>query len=74
MLALKSLGQRFREDRVRPQDKFARTPSYSEDVRWLHSEVAQRLGLPYVESFLLYAALNVTSPFVLQVGTLAGLD
>ena len=43
MLALKSLGQRFREDRTRPQDRFARTPGYADDVKWLHS-IAQQLG------------------------------
>ena len=41
MLALDNLGRRINEDR--PQAKFAKTPSYAEDVKWLHS-IAQKLG------------------------------
>ncbi len=41
MLALENLGRRIAEDR--PQAKYAKTPSYAEDVKWLHS-VAQKLG------------------------------
>jgi len=41
MLALESLGRRLNDER--PAARFAKTPNYAEDVKWLHS-IAQRLG------------------------------
>jgi hypothetical protein len=41
MLALESLGRRLNDER--PAAKFAKTPNYADDVKWLHS-IAQRLG------------------------------
>lgn len=41
MLALECLGKRINEDR--PQAKFAKVPSYGEDVKWLHA-ISQKLG------------------------------
>jgi len=41
MLALENLGRRISEDR--PQMKFARNPSYGEDVKWLLS-ISRKLG------------------------------
>ena len=41
MLALENLGRRISEDR--PQMKFARNPSYGDDVKWLLS-ISKKLG------------------------------
>jgi hypothetical protein len=41
MLALENLGRRISEDR--PQIKFARNPSYGDDVKWLLS-ISKKLG------------------------------
>jgi len=63
MLALETLGRRVSEDR--PQTKFARNPSYSEDVKWLLG-VAKKLGLPCLQNFLMCVMATVVSPFILQ--------
>jgi len=42
MLAVESMGRRLNDER--PAVKFAKTPSYAEDVKWLHT-VAQKLGM-----------------------------
>lgn len=41
MLALENLGRRISEDR--PQMKFARNPSYGDDVKWLLN-ISKKLG------------------------------
>ena len=64
MLALETLGRRVSEDR--PQTKFTRNPSYAEDVKWLLG-VAKKVGLPYLQNFLMCVMVTVVSPFVLQV-------
>jgi hypothetical protein len=43
MLALENLGRRISEDR--PQMKFARNPSYGDDVKWLLN-ISKKLGTP----------------------------
>jgi len=63
MLALETLGRRVSEDR--PQTKFTRTPSYAEDVKWLLG-VAKKLGLGYLQNFLMCVMATVVSPFILQ--------
>ena len=64
MIALETLGRRVSEDR--PQTKFARNPSYSEDVKWLLG-VAKKLGLQCLQNFLMCVMATVVSPFILQV-------
>ena len=63
MVALETLGRRVSEDR--PQTKFTRTPSYAEDVKWLLG-VAKKLGLGYLQNFLMCVMATVVSPFILQ--------
>lgn len=63
MIALETLGRRVSEDR--PQTKFARNPSYSEDVKWLLG-VAKKLGLQCLQNFLMCVMATVVSPFILQ--------
>ena len=63
MLALENLGRKISEDR--PKDKYARNPSYGEDVKWLLG-VSRKLGLAYVEKYLLYLMSSIMSPFLLQ--------
>ena len=63
MVALETLGRRVSEDR--PQTKFTRNPSYAEDVKWLLS-VAKKLGLGYLQNFLMCVMATVVSPFILQ--------
>ena len=46
MLALETLGRKVHDDR--PQAKYARNPSYGEDVKWLLN-VAKKLGRSSVE-------------------------
>ena len=41
LLALENLGRKISEDR--PQNKFAKNPSYGEDVKWL-LQISRRLG------------------------------
>ena len=45
MLAMETLARRVHDDR--PQAKYARNPSYGEDVKWLLS-VAKKLGKTYI--------------------------
>ena len=63
MVALETLGRRVSEDR--PQTKFTRNPSYAEDVKWLLG-VAKKLGLGYLQNFLMCVMATVVSPFILQ--------
>lgn len=63
MVALETLGRRVSEDR--PQTKFTRNPSYAEDVKWLLG-VAKKLGLAYIQNFLMCVMATVVSPFILQ--------
>jgi len=63
MVALETLGRRVSEDR--PQTKFTRTPSYAEDVKWLHG-VAKKLGLACLQNFLMCVMATVVNPFILQ--------
>ncbi len=65
MLALEILGRRINEDR--PQAKFAKTPNYAIDVKWLH-EIAQRLG-----NYFFFTNLNdITFEFILRRYPLCG--
>ena len=64
MLALETLGRRVSEDR--PQNKYTRNPSYADDVKWLLS-VAKKIGLPYLQNFLMCVMATVVSPYLLQV-------
>jgi hypothetical protein len=63
MLALETLGRRVSEDR--PQNKFTRNPSYADDVKWLLG-VAKKIGLPYLQNFLMCVMATVVSPYLLQ--------
>lgn len=63
MLALENLGRRVSEDR--PLVKFARNPSYGDDVKWLLS-IARKLGLAYLQNYLICVVNTVVSPFLLQ--------
>eukprot|EP00095_Tigriopus_kingsejongensis_P011250 maker-scaffold550_size154339-snap-gene-0.21 protein:Tk11250 transcript:maker-scaffold550_size154339-snap-gene-0.21-mRNA-1 annotation:"zinc finger swim domain-containing protein 8" len=63
MLALEHLGRKISEER--PQLKFAKNPSYEEDVKWL-LQIAKKLGLPYLEKFLVFVISTIVSPFLLQ--------
>ena len=67
MLALETLGRRVSEDR--PQNKFTRNPSYADDVKWLLN-VAKKIGLPYLQNFLMCVMATVVSPYLLQVFTI----
>ena len=51
MLALENLGRKVSEDR--PTVKFARNPTYGEDVKWLLS-ISRNLGMWYKSCFILY--------------------
>lgn len=62
MLALESLARRVVDDR--PQVKYARNPSYGEDVKWLLN-CAKKLGTSYLQDFCICAVNSVASPFVL---------
>nr|XP_027202504.1 zinc finger SWIM domain-containing protein 8-like [Dermatophagoides pteronyssinus] len=63
MLAMEALARRVNDDR--PQAKYARNPSYGEDVRWLLS-IAKKLGTQYVQEYCLCALSAISSPFVLK--------
>ncbi|XP_059097624.1 zinc finger SWIM domain-containing protein 8-like [Tigriopus californicus] len=63
MLALEHLGRKISEER--PQLKFAKNPSYEEDVKWL-LQIAKKLGLPYLEKFLVFVISTILSPFLLH--------
>lgn len=62
MLAMETLARRVNDDR--PQAKYARNPSYGEDVKWLLL-IAKKLGAQYVQEFCLCTLSAVASPFVL---------
>ncbi len=64
MLALETLGRRVSEDR--PQNNFIRNPSYADDVKWLLN-IAKKIGIPYLQNFLLCVLATVVSPYLLQV-------
>lgn len=63
MLALKTLARRVHDDR--PQAKYARTPPYGEDVKWL-LRISKKLGSQYLHQFCVCAVNSVVSPFVLH--------
>lgn len=63
MLALETLARRVHDDR--PNAKYARTPPYGEDVKWLLN-VAKKLGVSYVQQFCICIVNSVVSPFLLQ--------
>merc|ERR1719154_245309 len=63
MLALETLGRRVSEDR--PQNNFIRNPSYADDVKWLLN-IAKKIGIPYLQNFLLCVLATVVSPYLLQ--------
>ncbi|KAF7489952.1 Zinc finger SWIM domain-containing protein 8 [Sarcoptes scabiei] len=62
MLAMDTLARRNHDER--PQVKYAKTPSYGEDVKWL-LYITKKLGSHYVQEFCLCALTAITSPFVL---------
>ena len=63
MLALESLSRRTPDDR--PNIKFSRNPSCSEDIRWLCS-LSAWLGISHLQRFCVAALNAVQSPFVLH--------
>ncbi|XP_064625296.1 zinc finger SWIM domain-containing protein 8-like isoform X2 [Lineus longissimus] len=63
MLAMETLARRVHDDR--PQTKYARSPPYGEDVKWLLG-IAKKLGTNYLSQFCASAVNAVVSPFVLQ--------
>ena len=65
LLALENLGRKLNEER--PQVKFARNPSYADDVKWLMNPVACKLGMQSILKFLECVSQCVLSPFLLQV-------
>ena len=65
ILALENLGRKLNEDR--PQEKFARNPSYGDDVKWLMNQVACKLGIQSLLNFLDYVTSYILSPFLVQV-------
>ncbi|XP_013381125.1 zinc finger SWIM domain-containing protein 8 [Lingula anatina] len=63
MLAMETLGRRVHDDR--PQTKYARSPPYGEDVKWL-LQLAIKLGTSHLQQFCATTVNAVVSPFVLQ--------
>lgn len=63
MFAMETLARKVHDDR--PQAKYARCPSYGDDVKWLLS-VAKKLGTHYLHQFCMSTVSSVVSPFVLQ--------
>jgi len=63
MLALETLGRKVHDDR--PQAKFARNPTYGEDVKWLLS-ISRKLGAQYLQQFCICAVNSIANPFVLH--------
>ncbi|CAK9795279.1 Zinc finger SWIM domain-containing protein 8 homolog [Anthophora quadrimaculata] len=63
MLALETLARRVHDDR--PQAKFARSPPYGEDVKWL-LRVSKRLGTQYLHQLCICTVNSIVSPFVLH--------
>ncbi|XP_035825489.1 zinc finger SWIM domain-containing protein 8 [Aplysia californica] len=63
MLAMETLSRRVHDDR--PQTKYARNPPYGEDVKWLLSSVAIKLGTTFLQQFCASAVNAVVSPFIL---------
>lgn len=63
MLAMETLARRVHDDR--PQTKYARNPSYGEDVKWLLG-VAKKLGTSYLQDFCICTVNSVASPFILH--------
>ena len=63
MLALESLSRRTPDDR--PNVKFSRSPSCSDDIRWLCS-LSAWLGMSHLQRFCVAALNAVQSPFVLH--------
>ena len=63
MLALEFLSRRTSDDR--PNVKFSRNPSCSEDIRWLCS-LSAKLGTSHLQRFCVAALNAVVSPFVLH--------
>jgi hypothetical protein len=49
MLAMETLARRVHDDR--PQTKYARSPPYGEDVKWLLG-IAKKLGKTYLDLYL----------------------
>lgn len=63
MLALEFLSRRTSDDR--PNVKFSRNPSCSEDIRWLCT-LSAKLGTSHLQRFCVAALNAVVSPFVLH--------
>ncbi|XP_053208052.1 zinc finger SWIM domain-containing protein 8 homolog [Panonychus citri] len=62
ILAMEALGRKNHDER--PTAKFARNPSYEDDVKWL-LEVVKKLGTSYFQDFCICTVNSITSPFVL---------
>ncbi|KOC70003.1 Zinc finger SWIM domain-containing protein KIAA0913, partial [Habropoda laboriosa] len=63
MLALETLARRVHDDRS--QAKFARSPPYGEDVKWL-LRVSKRLGTQHLQQLCVCTVNSIVSPFVLH--------
>lgn len=63
MLALEFLSRRTSDDR--PNVKFSRNPSCSDDIRWLCT-LSAKLGTSHLQRFCVAALNAVVSPFVLH--------
>ncbi|XP_075158821.1 zinc finger SWIM domain-containing dorado [Haematobia irritans] len=63
MLAMETLARRVHDDR--PQAKYARSPPYGEDVKWL-LRISKKLGSQYLHQFCVCAVNSIVSPFVLH--------
>lgn len=62
ILAMEALGRKNHDER--PTTRYARNPSYEDDVKWL-LEVVKKLGTSYFQDFCFCTANSITSPFVL---------
>ncbi|XP_065577642.1 zinc finger SWIM domain-containing protein 8 homolog isoform X2 [Artemia franciscana] len=63
LVAMETLARRAHDER--PQAKYARSPPYGDDVKWLLI-VAKKLGTEYLQQFCLTAASSIVSPHVLH--------
>nr|XP_006816884.1 PREDICTED: zinc finger SWIM domain-containing protein 8-like [Saccoglossus kowalevskii] len=63
MLAMETLARRVHDER--PQTRFARSPPYGDDIKWLLN-VAMKLGTSFLQQFCVSAVNIIVSPFILQ--------
>ncbi|KAJ6216279.1 hypothetical protein RDWZM_007436 [Blomia tropicalis] len=62
MLAMDALARRCHDER--PLLKFARNPTYCEDVKWLR-DISKEFGPPFLQEFCMFSVNAIASPFVL---------